>query len=440
MLFNPFPTREFRFILDPYCLEYCGDYRTVFALINDLQSIDPPLKISIIVPTYLGNFPVPVWLATQTSWFSPLPTSPSDASLEWKPFVPQDMQEKFQTETHESRHAMALLMLADSLVADGIFTQMSILLDGRYKLHGYQGVRIIPLEEFADTVEIIAHGNHIFWSASYPERNLFLDIYYPIAHWENARYYSWFNKIQENVNNTELKESLHNALLNRYSYILYSRDMVRYWEIQKDHSSRRSSIKRYSASIGYHMNTFYFLLWGMLDELTVIAKYVMNLKVKERDCGIRSNKFWKALASQQPGLKKFAKYNEIATWINIMADIRNHAGHKVIKIPTEVLADTEESRKSDEEIREIIRRENDFLYQTLDPSEIAKIEPIMIQQWRIDRMQRIAPSQVFIETKEGGYMWDPVVSVDHALERLTAVIDAFLVGLFGKDSEEASHT
>ena len=55
-----------------------------------------------------------------------------------------------------------------------------------------------------------------------------------------------------------------------------------------------------------------------------------------------------------------------------------------------------------------------------------------------DRMQRIAPSQVFIKTENGGYMWDPVVSVDHALERLNAVIDAFLVGLFGKDSGKNS--
>ena len=120
-----------------------------------------------------------------------------------------------------------------------------------------------------------------------------------------------------------------------------------------------------------------------------------------------------------------------------MADIRNHAGHKVIKIPNEVLADTDESRKSDEEIREILQRENDFLYQTLNQTSIAEIEPIMIQQWRIKKMRRIAPSQVFIKTKDGGYLWDPVASVDHALERLTAVLDAFLVGLFGKTQGES---
>jgi hypothetical protein len=329
---------------------------------------------------------------------------------------------------------MALLTLAEALAADGIFTQMRLLLDERYDLYGHQGIRILPLQELADTVEVIAHGNHIFWSASHPERNLFLDIYYPVAHWKNARYFAWLNKMQARPLSVEVKEALHNALINRYAYILYARDMIKYWEMQKDQSSRRSPIRRHLASIGYHVNTFYFLLWGMLDELTVIAKYASHLNVRERDCGIRSEKFWKEFRAQAPGVEQFVKQGAIATWINLMADIRNHAGHKVIKIPTEVLTDTEESRKSDEEIREILRREDDFLYQTLDQATMANIEPTMIQQWRLSKMLRLAPSQVFIKTQDGGYMWDPVVSVDHALERLTAVMDAFLVGLFGKDS------
>jgi len=45
-------------------------------------------------------------------------------------------------------------------------------------------------------------------------------------------------------------------------------------------------------------------------------------------------------------------------------------------------------------------------------------------------MKVVAPSMVIIKKDNGGYMRDPVLSVDEDLQFLTAIMDAFLVCLF----------
>jgi hypothetical protein len=58
------------------------------------------------------------------------------------------------------------------------------------------------------------------------------------------------------------------------------------------------------------------------------------------------------------------------------------------------------------------------------------MEPMMIRLWRIGKMKVVVPSTVIIKNKEGTYLRDPVMSIDHDLQYLTAIMDAFLVTLF----------
>ncbi len=50
-------------------------------------------------------------------------------------------------------------------------------------------------------------------------------------------------------------------------------------------------------------------------------------------------------------------------------------------------------------------------------------------------MKVVAPNMVIIKNEEGTYMRDPVISIDHDLQYLTAIMDGFLVALFN-----TSHT
>ena len=194
----------------------------------------------------------------------------------------------------------------------------------------------------------------------------------------------------------------------------------------------------YGLAIGFYINTFYLMLWGMLEHLTIVAKYARNLNIDERECGIRSKKFWKEFSVVEKGLSGFMKGPKMTEWIGIMADMRHQAAHNVILIPSVVVFETEDSMKTDDEIVEVLMKEKPHLYRFFDAASIEALQPSWIEDWRMKKMEIGAPGMVMVSKPDGtSYMRDPVISVDYDLSNLIAVMDAFLVKLFNRVSGEA---
>lgn len=330
----------------------------------------------------------------------------------------------------EATRCRALLALASNLQTDGIITESTELLDCRYSLYQFHRVRVIPVSEFADLLEICAHGHSVFWSTSYEDRYLTHDVFYQWTHWKNARLAKWFNKAGPTISNPKLRESLRSAILNRYSLLLYARDMVLFYNLQSDFYFRRRLFERFTIPLAYHFASFYMLLWGMLDHVTIVAKYATELQIPERRCGIRSKRFWEEFSQIHPELKKFVAGVEVSSWLRAMADMRHTTAHGRIAIPTNILSDTPDSKKSDEEIHSILRQEIEFMYQTLSPEVIKASEPMWTQLWRIKHMELVAPDMVQLSRDEQTYLRAGCLSIDHDLQFVNAVIDAFFVRLF----------
>jgi hypothetical protein len=428
-----FPTRQFSFILDPSCLltnEYAY-FKPIFNLIHDLRLVQPRIDIDILLPTYLASSESLLQADVMNLSVKQISKSERPLSFELDDSIVKAILDRFKKKTDEIGRELALLGLSESLQADGIVTESDILLDRQYAIYQHHAIRIIPFDELADVVEVIAHGNSVFWSVSNPERRLGFDVFYQLAHWKNARYFKWHEKVRSRISDRDLAENLHSALLNRHSYVLYSRDMIRFYELQREYYRRSGLFQSFGMALGYYVNTFYLMLWGMLDQLAVIAKYARNLKVDEKYCGINSDRFWKEFITHEPELTALVKSRKIDDWIKVMADMRHHAAHKVIKIPTPLLADTEDSKKTNGQILEEIKKEKARSYQLMPKSLMEQLEPSMILQWRLRHMKVVAPSIVPIKRRNGtGYYWDPVISVDHDLAYLTALMDAFIVRLF----------
>jgi hypothetical protein len=423
------PIRSFSFILDPACLSF-NELMPVFFLIREMEKICPEINIELTIPEYLVGKEDLTMLTIFDLKFNVLnePTDPINIQLNES--IEVDILDKFIQNTEGSNRALALLSLSESFKSDGIITNNAILIEARYPIYQYHYIRIIPLYEFPDIVDIIAHGNSFFSSASSTLRNLPFDVFYQFTHFKNKRFFAWFNKIKIDAEHIELIDNLRSALLHRYPYILYSRDMIRFYELQRDYYLRRGQ-RRFHLMLGYFLSNYYMLIWGMLDHLTVIAKYTYSLSINEKDCAINSKKFWREIKSEAPNLFKFIKEPPISEWIVIMAEMRHHAAHKGIKIPTRILMETDESTISNEDILEIIRNENsnsEFDYQLLSEDYIKKIyEPNLVMEWRINRMREIGPGMVLIKIGNKTALRDPVLSVDYDLGRLNAVIDAFMI-------------
>jgi len=361
------PTRQFTLIVDPESIPLLkvSPHIACLQLIGDLKSTDPPVIIHLLSPEFLASETVQPIYEELKSHVSRIREPNDELSFNLDQNIPKEFRDRLLDNDRESKISLNLLALAEGIKADGILTTTKALIDGRYSIYQYHQIRMVPLPEFADLVEICAHGHSVFWSASHTERYLTFDVFYPIVHWKNSRYTKWFDAHQKTPKNEELSTNLRGALLNRYPFLLYARDMMRFYELQKDFYNRLGLYERFGMAIGYHVTAFYFLLWGMLEQLTIIAKYVRNLKVDEKVCGIRSKSYWDELGPIEPGLKSFIESPIIGKWINTMADMRHTAAHRMLAIPAPFLEETEDSKKSDEEILQTIKNEKSFMYSVL---------------------------------------------------------------------------
>ena len=352
-------------------------------------------------------------------------------NLQLEKNIPAEVREPLLAGTAEANRCLTLLSTADAQQVDGIVTNDERLINARYPLYQWHRIRIIPIDEFGDTVEIFAHGHSVFWSSISEERYMTFDLFYQRLHSKGYRFARWFFQVEDQLLTNDLRESLRSALLNRYPFILYCRDMIRFYELQRDFFKRRGQERRFSMGVGFYVSTFYLFLWGMLEHLTIIAKWARTLKIDERHCGIRSTKFWTEFTEIDSRLKHFLDQRGINEWISVMAEMRHAAAHRDLALPTEILAETEDSKKTNKEILDILKQEHSSMYQSVIFAPIIKsFEPMMIRLWRIKKMRTIAPSAVVLTVKGNKVVRDPVMSVDYDLQYLTAVMDAFLVTLF----------
>jgi len=336
-------------------------------------------------------------------------------------------------DTPDGRQALALLALTRAAEADGIMTDGAALIGLRYPLLQHHRIRVIPLSELTDWVEVCAHGHSLFWSASYPYKGLGVDLFYQWTHWKNRRLAEWFFRIQARITNEVLTENLRSLMLNRYPFILYSRDMVRFYELQMDHFARKGFPRTFTTPLGYYLTSFYLYLWGVLEQLTIIANHVRGLELRDRDCGIRRETFWEEFGRREPALWRFMESPKVSEWVGAMADVRHAAAHRSMLLPSALVQETEESRRNDDEIREILKSEDPEFYEVMSGEMQRALEPQRISLWRMDHMETIGENVVVVRREVGGYIRFAVDSVDYDLTMLNAIMDAFLVTLFRRE-------
>jgi hypothetical protein len=420
--------KDFLFVIDPRSLPYLNDTpsRDAVATLKYLREASG-ISIELVSPTYISEnvFPKNSAIAEALKVISEAPASNFQLHKAVEKQILKDSKK-----LPDIRQESSLLALSEGMTADGLVTDSDFLIEYQYVIYQYHRIRIVPVDEFRDMIRVIAVGNSVFWSAAYA-RDIGFDTFYQMTNWKATRLFRWWSQAIMGQTTKELVENLRAALLNRFPYILYSRDMVRFYQLQRDYYVRRQRLLMYGLAIGFYINTFYLMLWGMLEHLTIVAKYARNLDVDERSCGIRSKPFWKKFSVVENGLSEFVKGPRMTEWIGIMADMRHKAAHNVILIPSLLFFETDDSKKTDDEIIEILRKEEPHLYRFLDAGSIEALQPSWIAHWRMMKMEIGAPGMVMVSKPDGkSYLRDPVISVDYDLSNLVAVMDAFLVKLF----------
>jgi hypothetical protein len=116
-----------------------------------------------------------------------------------------------------------------------------------------------------------------------------------------------------------------------------------------------------------------------------------------------------------------------------MGDVRHPAAHSAIRFHRDIMAETPESQKPDEEIIAILKAEDPIMWVT-DEAHTRHLLPLAIYLWRMRHMTVVTDDAIYVEdpSGRGSYFRAAVTSIDADLEMLNAFIDAFLVAGFAR--------
>jgi hypothetical protein len=397
----------------------------VLRLVRDLLGLPIPVVVRIVFPSYLAETQAQIVEAANIG----LDHFTKEAELESFTLsrqISRRLRGPIERGAQDEGRGLRLLALAHSLRADALVTSIPTLFEASGALRRFHSVRLMAPDELPDFVEICARGNDIFCAAGFATSWVAPDVFYLFANSHAKKFAEWYGRLSSTLTDPALLESLRSALLNRYPFILYSRDLIHFYEIQKQHWLRRQGPPAvFRLMVNYHLTAFYLHAWGMLDSFAGIANKWLGLGVHPRKCYIARDDFLEALELVRPSLAAFIRHH--AEWIETIGDVRHPAAHSALVLQRDVARSTKESQKTDEEIAQIIRKEeHEFL--SMVPSEFRQtVEATLISNWRHRHLSVENDDAIYVEKADGrAYLRGPVVSVDHDLVQLTTFVETFL--------------
>jgi hypothetical protein len=420
-------TKSFKFVLDPIFIMGLSWSDSIYLAIflQEFAEHAPSINIKLFFP---GDFDKLAQLVSRLIGLSEFVESFQEYNIlepiKYDDYFDEDFKSKIYRDDDTSSQARLLISLSEYFNADGVLTNNELLLDNKHIIQQKRRQKVLDLIDFIDILEVIAVGNDKFRSVRSDWKNLSLDVYYILEHWQGSKWAKWFFNNSDNMEDDHLRESYRNALLNRYPFIAYARDMVRFGEIQKNFAFRRGETHGYSMMPSYHLTNFYLMLWGMLEHVTSIVNSTMNLGLKEKQCGIRSKKFWSAINDKDSQFKElFNKYYK--GWVDIMAAMRHAAAHHTIHLPSQMFEENDEIKKSDEEIILELKKDGIDFESTGNEKADQFLWSSRVHEWKLSKMKELAPSLVYFEMNDKLIFRDPISSIDYDMHYLNAIMYSF---------------
>jgi len=332
------------------------------------------------------------------------------------------------------KYLVDLITLGIIQNADGIIVSNNKVLEKiKPSLYREFNCKLLSIDEFKKIVNSFsgASGVYIAFDSSLLVSNF--SVFYTCENEQAYKLIKYYQSVEQKIlKNKILNSYFHNFVYQRYSFISYSLDLVYYYWHKNDFVKRRDiDIQSFSMELGYSLNNFFFYVWGMLDQLTVIFKEIYKLEIDKKECGINKPNFLKELKFQDKELHEYLVKHEIKQWIEKIALIRHSIGHNSVKIPTKILLKKEEV-KTDSEILEIIENTNyqeycetKKVFEGFDrEAGLEIIENELIHSWRIDDMDVLHPNIIMLDDNKK--MLDPLYNIRGDMVRVDEVVDCLI--------------
>ncbi len=318
------------------------------------------------------------------------------------------------------------------------------------------GLKIVNYEELCKKIEIFIQGFYNYFKFN----NLMYGINEPdIAHAMSDQFYGSVlvyleSDINKSQSNEELKERIRSFVHNRYIDLLVTIDRINFFKLQqriadieRGFVGEKSNNKpQHHGQIRYYLNYYLFLLWGAIDHLAWIINdifafgYSPDNSLGRRSVGLSKDKesFLEKIKNQNKELYDFIISDDFQEWLFFFGKLRHKNAHREMFSASPLLDQTNESKITDEEIDEIIYKDEspipgDILH--LMPPEIVENQKVVDRvYYRISKMEKIFEHCAIIPKNDKCLIFDPVGRIPKDTETLRELIKKIYTAYKKKDS------
>jgi hypothetical protein len=234
---------------------------------------------------------------------------------------------------------------------------------------------------------------------------------------------SLFSTIQTSGCPPDAQEATRSLVFNRIPQLLYTRDRILWFEIQREATKREGLTNQdYAFEISYYLNFYYLLLSATFDHLALIVNGVCNLGLKDKQVGATYKPFLDELIKQSPQIHALFVSKEILDLIAQFAALRNLAAHRGAITPRKIVAKPDRE-PTVEEIDEHMRKTGNgwILEEPFSSMSPGLVRMARQNAWaELIEKEAVADDVEYIEIAGKAYFMSPLLNTSWNLKRTLA--------------------
>lgn len=226
---------------------------------------------------------------------------------------------------------MELIDLYCQYRCDLLLTSNRVLQAEKEVLKNKFRIFITNYPEIFEEVETFLKGHHIYITHIDPIYGLDVATFYPMTDSKLQRYLELCNRIITMKKDSKMEEYFRVMFYHRYSFMKYAVDQINFHLFQAERLEDEDLRSKHYFLASYHLNSFYFQLWGYLDNLAWVFNYLYELGFDQKTAikvSFSNKEYRKRLRIKASQVNALLEDSEVKRWLLNLAVKRHPAAHR----------------------------------------------------------------------------------------------------------------
>ena len=329
---------------------------------------------------------------------------------------------------HSEPYSLNAVKLTNQLGADVLVTR-NLEFERRFGLEEEHNITIADSESVARVMEYFAAGHEIPWAFRKPLWYMPWTNFYPFVDKDGERATSfWEQSCLRDRLSLRGQERLRSMLINRFEYIMYTRDKLLSYRLQR-RAAKRCGAKNqdFNLECGHLLGYYYILLAGGLDQLALVTNELLDLGVTNPvQVSLLKSKFISRIRSVHPDLASLFAEKQFEDWKTKLKMCRDFVTHQSTAHLAQ-LVNPPKAELTDDEVDALARQRPEFQSFSLLPEEQRdKAFDILKQNVRISQIDVWRDDALVIDDPESLQVILPLRDIEWNYDNYSRVVFATL--------------